>query len=236
MTIAQVQKVAASSTGGSATVTVTIAAATAGNLLIACFSNLNTSVTCTPPTGFTEAVTTTSTVRVRIFYKVAAGGETALTFTLSASQHKRVLMLEYSGLSATPLDTIASSADAGSAVSELLSGTTANTAQNDELVIAAFATSYAPNSFGTLDNGFTKESEGNSGSSGVLQCVGSRIGHIYGKYSTKAPITTAARACSAIATFKGATTSAKTGAPAYVSGARWLGPYRTKVWSGSTWR
>jgi hypothetical protein len=104
--IARVQAASNNSTG-TGTVAVTIAAATAGNLLVGCASvnevagdkDINT------PTGFTAItpadINSTTKVRGRMWYKVAAGGETSVTFaSASGTSDMAAWVIEFSGTAA----------------------------------------------------------------------------------------------------------------------------------------
>lgn len=235
-TITQVQKKTAGGTGGSNSIVITLTTpATAGNTLIAALSHMGVStISATPPTGFAEVVSIHAPYHTRFFSKLAAGGETALTFTLGSAQHKCVSVFEYAGLSAAPVDVFASHADAGTAVTTLASGTTPNTAQDEELLFAVF-TDLDPNTFVSFDNGFVKEVDFRSGTNGIRQGVAGRITTGPGAYSTTATISAASRMSAVIAAFKAAG-GEQTGIPVYRwSGSAWLGPYRMKHWDGTAW-
>lgn len=130
------------------TVTVTIATAVSGNLLISAFSQDKSAGTITIPTDFiliNQDVTTD--VSVSVAYKIAVGGETSITWTCTGGGGSGGAgwVGEYSGLTATPLDQKAEEANSGSAVTSKSTGITGETAQSNELALAYLAIDSASN-------------------------------------------------------------------------------------------
>ncbi|MFN2592949.1 MAG: hypothetical protein ABR532_08985 [Candidatus Dormibacteria bacterium] len=130
-----VQKKGAQTGASSASLDVTLdAPPTAGNLLVAA---ANSDATVATPTGFTLAVSAVNQQGLYIWYRVVQGGDSAtVTFVPSVSDSVAAGVLEYSGLTASPLDKTASNTTASGGTSAIATGTTAAVSQNAELVIA----------------------------------------------------------------------------------------------------
>lgn len=79
-------------------------AASAGDLLVV---GVNSDTTVTTPSGYTAAQTDVGNQGCYVFYKVAAGGETAVTITTSGDHETALSFLRYSGATATPGDQVA---------------------------------------------------------------------------------------------------------------------------------
>jgi hypothetical protein len=124
---------------------VTFSAAVAGNLLVAGFSSNIAQTWGTDPTGWTlihQIPNATGQLAAIWYYKIAAGGETSVTATFDGSgSNCRGSVAEFEGaFNATPLDVAAESeANISTVVASQASGTTATTAQADELLVAFFA-------------------------------------------------------------------------------------------------
>jgi hypothetical protein len=127
------------SSSGVTSVTATFTqAATANDLLIVACSATG-SVTFTTPSGYTLAKTDSATVSQAVFYKVAAGGETAATCSVSAKAALGETFSEYSGMAATaPLD-VANPTSATGTGTSLTTGSLTTTVPSD-LLYAAVAT------------------------------------------------------------------------------------------------
>ena len=124
----------------SATATLSVAA-TANNLLVAAIASDKSAGTYTVPSGFTRIGTayTGASVSCDFAYKVATGGETAIDWHYTTSQESAVWAGEYSGLvTSNVLDASAVANSNDVSVSSQTSGTTAATAQADELAITFF--------------------------------------------------------------------------------------------------
>lgn len=78
-------------------------AVSAGNLLIL---GVNSDTVVSTPSGYTVAVSDVGNQGAYVFYKVAAGGETAVTVTTSGDHATALSFLRYSGSTATPLDQV----------------------------------------------------------------------------------------------------------------------------------
>lgn len=110
------------------------AAPTAGNLLVAWYNGDNT---CATPTGFTAGPSVVDGNACYMWYKVAAGTETTVTFTQSASSDGECGMLEYSGATASPFDVQNSSTAGGAATSTTAVSVTATGTAGDLFVALA---------------------------------------------------------------------------------------------------
>lgn len=108
--------------------------ATAGNLLIAIGAS---DATVATPAGYTLATSAVNASALYIWYKVAAGGETAVTLTPSVTDTCCAALLEYSGMAASPGDQVATATGTGGTVGPVSAGSTPATSQASELVIAA---------------------------------------------------------------------------------------------------
>lgn len=202
-----VQKKGAQSGSAVASLAVTLTSApTAGNTLIAC---CNSDATIATPAGFTLAVSAVSGQGLYIFVRdVQAGDSATVTFTPSVSDAVAGGVLEYSGLTATPLDKTASNTT-NSAATSIATGTTATTAQADELlivVVGPHAGNGHPWVLSSWTAGYTsqiEEPEGLNGASSAACHIGDRIVSATGAYTatgTWSPASSDAGA--AIATFK----------------------------------
>ncbi len=131
-------------------VTVTFAAATAGNLLVAGFAHANNQGSYTDPSGWTlitSVALSAGNMFARWYYKVAAGGETSVTGTGNTSGVCRGVVAEFAGpFASTPLDVSAENeANISTAVTSEASGTTGSTSQARALAVAFFAADSAAN-------------------------------------------------------------------------------------------
>lgn len=177
MSITKVQYVKTASASGATTLTATVAATGAGNFLAAIVAVGSTSVngTCTTPAGWTLAVGPATTesgavsdVNYYLFVKVdTAGGTTSFTATDSVSSGITIQFWEFfssTGWPANPLDVVASLSNQASTTAPS-TGTTAATAQAEELWLAGLVTHYATGEvFTSPTNGFTAETVATAGS------------------------------------------------------------------------
>jgi hypothetical protein len=131
--ITLVQKKGAQSVASTASLSVTLdAPPTPGNFLVAC---CNSDATVATPAGFEVAVSAVNFSGLYIFYRVVQSGDSAtVTFTPSVSDSVAAGVIEYSGLTATPLDKTASNTTTSSATS-LFTGSAGATSQANELII-----------------------------------------------------------------------------------------------------
>lgn len=176
---------------------------TSGNLLIAVVAYVSNSGFATTPTGWNQCSFSGGITHgfVTIWYKVAGGGESStVTFTVTTSAVGSIAIFEYSGLTATPFDVGAQATTAFA--SSIASGTTATTAQADELLIAGVATPEVTRTFSnTWTNSFARISQHNR------QEVASRVVSATDTYTTTEAWTTASWGVGAIAAFKISTSS-----------------------------
>lgn len=134
MAIARVQRVTAAAFTNP--VTATLSAATTGNLLVCKVFTKCSNAAFGRPSGFSagvQVVNGTEDDTIDISYKVAAGGETAISVTNGDGEPTCVTVEEFSGITtSSPLDQTASTGRTAG-VATISSGTTAALAQNDEL-------------------------------------------------------------------------------------------------------
>jgi hypothetical protein len=140
MAWANVQRVDNRATAATTT-TITITAATAGNLLISCIGVDKNSGAITIPTGWTRIGTdyVQTSVSFAYAYFIAAGGETSVVWNWVTSQTSTSWCGEYSGLTSTPLDVNTRNSSVDTAVTTLSTNTTGTTAQADELAMVFMA-------------------------------------------------------------------------------------------------
>jgi hypothetical protein len=204
-----VQKKGAQSAGNTSGLVVTLdAPPTPGNLLVAA---CNSDATVSTPAGFTLAVSAVSGQGLYIFYRVVQAGDgSSVTFAPSVADSCAGGVIEYSGLTATPLDQTASNT-INSSASSLATGTTPTTTQASELVIVVVGPHAGNNHPWVLSSwsaGYTSQIEEPNGlatvGSASSAChIGDQIVGATGTYSatgTWSPASSDAGA--AIATFK----------------------------------
>lgn len=136
MSIAMVQEKTGSNTTGT-TLTVTFdAGVTSGNLLVALAVTNDPTITA----DWTEAIKSDNVAdgdTCGVYYKIADGSETGMTMT-TAGNTKHMIIREYSGIAASPLDkTTATTPSAG--VVTITAGATGALSQADELIVAVAA-------------------------------------------------------------------------------------------------
>lgn len=141
MAISLVQKsTGKTGTGTSITTNALGVAATAANLLLAWIGSNDGS--CTNPVGYTtviDIIDTTNDDFIRLVGKIAAGGESTMAFTALGGNSHCIGSMEYTGNVTTDLAScvdVTASSTVSVGVTSKTSGTTATTAQNDELSVA----------------------------------------------------------------------------------------------------
>lgn len=213
----------ATNTGTSGAANVTFSAATAGNLLV--FTITRSAATSaagdvfSTPSGWANlpaANDSGDNMAAGGWYKIAAGGETSVALDgTNESGNWTAIVNEYEGaFDATPLDVVAEDeSNTATAVTSQASGTTATTAQNDELAVAYFGIDNGGN-FGTkqYSNSFTEQGVLISGArAGSTQAT--RVLTATGTYTTTLSYSAGGSAdemYGAIATFKKASSGAYT--------------------------
>lgn len=122
---------------------------TAGNLLV-CFVAVNASATiATTPAGWSVARTNTSTsTSVAIFYKIAAGGDTAPTIAAISGGIIAARLAEFTGNASSPLDKVGSNSGTTSPLAITASAT--DTAAPGQLVVTSTAIYYSSSGTKTL--------------------------------------------------------------------------------------
>ena len=185
----QVQK--KSATNGAATIHQVVADSTPteGNLMILVISS-DTAVSTY--TGWTLDGTALAVdwVGVAIFYQVAGAGESAtMELELSSSGAACLAYFEYSGMSASPFDVAAGAtneaqaADTDNNSHTISTGTTASTAQNDEILVAVVGyndSTFNADFMASWDNSFVEEYDLDSGA--ALMAVAIRTVSSTGTY------------------------------------------------------
>src|SRR5260221_411994 len=173
MSITRVQGNSVNSTGTTPSQAVTLSSGvTQGNLLVCAVSCGNNATTLTGPTGWTQAIInqpagTNATIETSIWYLVVtagAAGQTSWTWTLSASHTMYLCIEEWSatlGWPVNPVDVSAKGDTVGTPVqaTTIDSGTTATTAQGEELWVASLAYKGSAQSESSITAGWTKDLE-----------------------------------------------------------------------------
>src|SRR6266850_1501276 len=194
-----------SGTQNGTSITVTFGSAPAnGNLLIGVIGSNDGGAT--DPTGWSTAinkVNITDDDFVRISYKVAGAGESSdIAFTGLVGNSHCLGIFEWAVPIASPLD-VTSSAGESIAVTSQTSGTTAATAQADELSIIGFQIRAALGS-PSFSNGFTLQ---HNLFNAIAVLTGYKIESATGAKESTASWTTAGNSIGVIATFKAAATA-----------------------------
>jgi len=151
----QVQAVSGTSTAAATSVSATLSAATAGNILWCAVGMDKSSGTLTPPSGFTTLVAQDSaSVSTYVGYKIAAGGETTITLTRATASTAGDTMWvgEYSDTNTVGTwQVLGSASDLTNETTRLVtpSGTTAATRQQGQ-AIAWFTIDSGQSNTGTL--------------------------------------------------------------------------------------
>lgn len=167
-----------------ADLTVTLpTSATAGNLLVVA---ANSGSTLTGPAGYTLAVSAINAQALYIWYKVAAGGETAAVVTPTVSPYAlAAAILEYPGVTGTPLD-VTASATRTTPAATWDTGTTAGTAQNDELVVVAMGPGGGWTGSGSEPTGFSWTTATNRVSGATIHATNINAALAVGDYTVAA--------------------------------------------------
>lgn len=197
---------------GVTTDTISFSAATAGNLLIIMASNSAPTTWGTAPSGYsviTQSPDATSTMGAIWYWKIAAGGETSAVVAWDNVNTYRLGMAEFEGaFEGSPLDVTAEDeTNINTAVTSQASGTTATTAQNDELGLAFFGNEradFASNAT-AYTNSFVERAyyDGPTSPGRPGLAIASRVLTTTGTYSTTFSCTDTGTAMyGAIATFK----------------------------------
>ena len=151
------QKSAASPDAQVANLSVTLdTPATAGRLLVAGGCS---DATLTAPSGFSLAEDAVDAQGAYLWYKIAVGGETTFTITPGVSRPCALVVAEYSGIAASPLDQVSFSLSSGAPTVSASPGAVPTTSQAVELCVAVVC----PHSFAenaqpvapTWSNGFS---------------------------------------------------------------------------------
>jgi hypothetical protein len=190
--------------------------ATAGNLLVTGVAIDKNSGAITVPTGFTLINKTEGgIVSAALAYKIATGGETAITWNWTAGEEGSTWIGEYSGLkTSNVLDVSAENeANINTAVNSQTTGTTGTTNVAEELAIAMFAAD-SMNSVGTTrtwSDSFTTEAEVTDLSGSPILNIGYKLLTATGTVSATLTHDGSDESYGTIVTFK--SNSASTAAP-----------------------
>jgi hypothetical protein len=179
---------------------------TQNNLLIA-VGNSDSDITMTS-TGWSIAASIVVATGLYIYWKIAGASESStVTIGINVSDSGEMAIYEYSGNTASPLDKTATTSASG--VASCGTGTTATTAQADELLFAAVGKDSTAtwnglawtNSFTTLSGPIA----GNGAPGASCLSTATRAVNATGAYTTTASWTDGNWSCGgAIATFKAA--------------------------------
>lgn len=172
MGITRVQGVQVNSSASVTTQAITCSAVTLGNLLIVAMATGNNATTLTGPARWTQATINqpagaSATIETAIFYLVVGAsdaGATSFTFTLGSSHTAYICLEEWNastGWPASPLDVVAQGDTIATPVTAttIVSGTTATTAQAEELWVAALAYKGSAQAESSVTSGWTSDVE-----------------------------------------------------------------------------
>jgi len=142
-------------------------AATAGNLLVVFLAIDKSVATISTPTGWTKAqeVVSGTGVSGALFYKIAAGGETSISFTIATSRVTNIAFMEFSGIaSSSPLD-ISAKTDGNAATARTITAGAMTTTNADDLILAFWANDSAASVASATGRGFV------DGASGAMETL-----------------------------------------------------------------
>lgn len=142
MPLTNVQRITAGSTGAQASLTATFTSTpTSGNLLVAC--GVSDATLTMTSTGWTLAISAINSCGLYQWWKVAGASEsTTVQITPSVSDTVAMMIEEWSGNTASPVDKTASLA-VQTATSHPVTGTTAALTQADELAVGVIGINLA---------------------------------------------------------------------------------------------
>lgn len=206
--------------------------AVAGNLLVIVATSVPNVMTT--PSGYTLAVSKEGTVNTYIWYKIAAGGETSASMSVTGgSSYSIAHVIQFSGTAASsPLDKTASGG--GTSDTTAQSGTTATLSQADEVVVVGYGLNDQAFSF-TQASGFTSNAlTRDSFETKTLQSSYKIVS------STSAVTANGTWPLSAVdsnvmATFKAAATDWLAATTKVWNGSAWVTATAVKAWNGSSW-
>lgn len=175
-------------TNGGTSVTATFGAGAIANHLLVAVCGARDLATITGPSGFSTAINESGSPSQGIFYKVAAGGETALSCSTGLTSTRLGMHIyEYRGVVASsPLDAVNTLTSVG--VSAAPASGSVTTANANDLIIAGVTTN-ANTVFSAWSNSFTEQSDfANGGAAGSRSTYGGsdRTVSSTGTYSTVA--------------------------------------------------
>lgn len=141
-----------------ATVTATLSPAAKPKHLLVVICAARTAVNFTTPSGFTSAKSETSAPSQEIFYKVAAGGETAVACAGGTSSRRGIQLYEFSGTATTsPLEAVNIATSTGNNASPS-SGTVATTSPKT-LLVASIVSQAAGTGISAWSQAFTERAD-----------------------------------------------------------------------------
>jgi hypothetical protein len=200
--VAQTHKTTYDSTAAASSHTVTFGwTATLNRLLIACLNLDN--VISTIDAGWTQAANAANFTAAYIYYKIAAGTETSLTFTMSGANPAQAVVFEYdNNLTSAVLDLALGNTD----VNSPFSTGPITTTHADDLIITMMTTdaSVTTNAWSALSAAYTQESNSHTTGGTVFDYMitGSRIVSATGSQSATATYTVNTSFAGVIAAFK----------------------------------
>lgn len=118
--------------------------------------------TLTTPSGLSVATSAVNAQGAYLWWSIAAGGEQNFTTSPSVSDTVSLVVLEYTGMQASPLDVTSSATGTVFGTGPASPGTTAVTAQSIELAVAAVGihSFSGPPSSPTWSDGFAQRAAG----------------------------------------------------------------------------
>ena len=229
MTVTRVQGNQASAGSNVTTLTVTLAAGiTQGNLVAVAAATGNNTTTISGPSGWAQAVINqpagaSAAIETSIWWIVvsaAQAGQTSWIFTLSAAHSEFLCIEEWnasSGWPASPVDQTAQGDTAGTptAATVILSGTTAATAQAEELAVASLAYKGSAQAETGVTSGWTSDLEATAATKNTMTMLYNVLSAT-GTQACQYTIGTAQFWAGVIATFQTAAAAAATPAPLVV--------------------
>jgi len=135
-------------------------ATVAGNLLVAYFNSLaGTTGGLTPPSGWTQATTVTQSSVTHVYYKIADGTETTVTFSQVSTRNMQLYIQEYSGFTGTPtLDVTDTNQSASTLTTLSTNGANPSNTVQPALALAMLTNSSTLGSITGITNSFIQDS------------------------------------------------------------------------------
>ncbi len=135
-------------------------ATVAGNLLVAYFNSLaGTTGGLTPPSGWTQATTVTQSSVTHVYYKIADGTETTVTFSQVSTRNLQLYIQEFSGFTGTPtLDVTDTNQSASTLTTLSTNGANPSNTVQPALALAMLTNSSTLSTVTGITNSFIQDS------------------------------------------------------------------------------